>query len=151
MLTFEEFLHSTAEKGEAINLMFEQRLFDLVVLLHKIAGPLSVERVPHELVGGPVLAITGPLGFRFRHAERLDMLLQRESSSARNAVRLWFSGEKVRPTQATQNPPVAPVRKLAHGERVAVISVTDLLRKKLSSWRLTEELQGCLQHVRESE
>ena len=52
MLTFEQFLISTAEKGEAVNLVFEQRLFDLVGVLHKIAGALPSSAVPHELVGG---------------------------------------------------------------------------------------------------
>ena len=32
--------------------MFEQRLFDLAGILHKIAGPLMAEGVPHELIGG---------------------------------------------------------------------------------------------------
>jgi hypothetical protein len=57
MLTFEQFLHSTAEKGDAVNLVFEQRLFDLVGVLHKITGPLAAGNVPHELVGGLAVLI----------------------------------------------------------------------------------------------
>jgi len=38
MLTFEQFIHETARKGEVINLMFEQRLFDLVGVLQKITA-----------------------------------------------------------------------------------------------------------------
>jgi hypothetical protein len=57
MLTFEQFLHSTAERGDAVNLVFEQRLFDLVGVLHKIAGPLAAGHVPYELVGGLALLI----------------------------------------------------------------------------------------------
>jgi hypothetical protein len=52
VLTFEQFIHDAAEKGELVNLMFEERLFDLVGVLHKIAGPLMAENVPHELIGG---------------------------------------------------------------------------------------------------
>lgn len=52
MLTFEQFLQDTAQKGEAINLIFEERLFGLVGVLHKIADPLMAENVPHELIGG---------------------------------------------------------------------------------------------------
>jgi hypothetical protein len=32
--------------------MFEQPLFDLAGVLHKIAGPLMAAGVPHELIGG---------------------------------------------------------------------------------------------------
>ena len=101
------------------------------------------------------------------------MLLYGDSGSAKNAVHLLFNGEKVRPNQATPNPDISPVRKLV-GEPVAVIPIADLLRMKLSSWRLkdqvhvqvmdaaglitpavqsslTESLQARLQHVRETE
>ena len=37
VLTFEQFLRTTAAKGEAINTLFEERLFDLVGVLNKIA------------------------------------------------------------------------------------------------------------------
>ena len=171
MLSFERFLQSTAEKGEVVNLVFEQRLFDLVGVLHKIAGPLSAHNIPHELVGGlavlihveesdpthsmltrdvdlmirrsdmdQVLRIAEECGFRFRHAAGVDMLLYGDSGSAKNAVHLLFSGEKVRPNQATPNPEISPVRKLVLGEQVAVIPIADLLRMKLSSWRLKDQV-----------
>ena len=203
MLTFEQFLHSTAEKGDAVNLVFEQRLFDLVGVLHKITGPLAEGYVPHELVGGlavlihveeadpahsmltrdvdlmirrsdigRVIKIAEGCGFKFRHAAGVDMLLH--GNTAKTPVHLLFSGEKVRPTQATPNPDIRPVQKAVHGEPVAVISLADLLRMKLSSWRLkdqvhvqvmdaaglitlaveqtlSEELRGRLQYVRETD
>jgi len=37
--------------------VFEPRLFDLVGVLHKIAGPLSASHIPHELVGGLAVLI----------------------------------------------------------------------------------------------
>lgn len=52
MQTFTQFLHDTVERGEAVNLMFEQRLFDLAGFLHRISGPLMAEGVAHELIGG---------------------------------------------------------------------------------------------------
>jgi hypothetical protein len=210
MLTFEQFLHSTAEEGDAVNLVFEQRLFDLVGVLHKIAGPLAAGHVPHELVGGlavlihveeadpahsmltrdvdlmirrsgiaRVIGIAEGCGFKFRHAAdpparaaRLDMLLH--GDSAKTPIQWLFSGEKVRPAQATSNPDIRPVQKAIHGESVAVISLADLLRMKLSSWRLkdhvhiqvmdaaglittevestlSEELRGRLRYVRETD
>lgn len=113
-------------------------------------------------------------GFRFRHTAGLDMLLYGEADSAKSAVHLIFTGEKVRPTQATPNPPIAPERKRILGEDVLVIPVADLLRMKLSAFRdkdrvhvrsmdaaglitagiegkLPGDLRARLQHVRETE
>jgi hypothetical protein len=203
MLTFEPFLYSAAEKGNVVNLVFEQRLFDLVDVLHKITGPLAMGHVPHELVGGlallihveesdpahsmltrdvnlmirrsdigRVIGIAENYGFRFRHAAGVDMLLY--GDTVKTPVHLLFSGEKVRPNQATPNPDISPVQKIVHGEQVAVIPVADLLRMKLSSWRLkdqvhvqvmdaaglitpgventlSEELRGRLRYVRETD
>jgi hypothetical protein len=118
-------------------------------------------------------------GFCFRHTAGVvrsseDMLLYGETTSTRNAVHLVFSGEKVRPTQATPNPVVAPETKAIHGGDVLVIPAADLVRMKLSSYRdkdrvhvramdasglitadvdrtLPAELAARLQHVRETE
>jgi hypothetical protein len=113
-------------------------------------------------------------GFRFRHAAGVDMLLYGSTESAKNAVHLIFSGEKVRPNQATPNPPIHPEKKVIHGGEVLVIPVADLVRMKLSSYRdkdrvhirsmdaaglitrevekgLPDELHSRLQHVRETE
>jgi hypothetical protein len=205
MLTFAQFLHDVADRGEAVNLVFEQRLFDLAGILHRITGPLIAEHVPHELIGGlavlvhveeadpehstltrsvdlmirrsdleRVREIATRHGFRFRHTAGLDMLLYGDTTSARNAVHLLFSGEKVRPNQATPNPPIQPETKSLLGAEVFVIPVADLVRMKLSAFRdkdrvhirsmdaaglitaeveraLPVELQERLQHIRETE
>ena len=52
VLTFEQFLRTAAAQREAVNTLFEERLFDLVGVLHKIAQVLSAEGVPYELIGG---------------------------------------------------------------------------------------------------
>jgi hypothetical protein len=57
MLTFEQFIRDTAQKGEVVNLMFEERLFDLVGVLHKITDALTAENIPHELIGGLAVLI----------------------------------------------------------------------------------------------
>ena len=57
MLTFEQFLHETAEKGEAVNLLFEERFFALVGILEKISDPLIAEEIPHEVIGGVAMLI----------------------------------------------------------------------------------------------
>ena len=205
MLTFTQFLNEAARKGEAVNTLFEERLFELVGVLHKITEALTVERIPHELIGGLAVLIhveeadpaqssltrdvdlmvlrsdlervkeaAAKHGFRFRHTAGVDMLLYGETNSARNAVHLIFSGEKVRPNQATPNPPIAPEAKRIHGKEVMVIPVADLVRMKLSSFRdkdrvhvramdaaglitpmmeskLPGELLARLRHVRETE
>src|SRR5271157_5867470 len=203
MLTFEQFIRDTAQKGEVVNLMFEERLFDLVGVLHKITDALTAENIPHELIGGLAVLIhveeadpaqtaltrdvdlmvrrsdlerikeaAAKNGFRFRHAAGVDMLLYGATESAKNAVHLIFSGEKVRPNQATPNPPILPEKKVIHGREVLVVPVADLVRMKLSSYRdkdrvhirsmdaaglitreveegLPDELHSRLQHVRE--
>ena len=196
MLTFEQFIQDAARKGEVVNLMFEERLFDLVGVLHKITDALAAENIPHELIGGLAVlihveeadptqtALTRDVdlmvrrsdlerikeaaarnGFRFRHAAGVDMLLYGSTESARNAVRLIFSGEEI---------PILPEKKVIHGREVLVVPVADLVRMKLSSYRdkdrvhirsmdaaglitrevekgLPDELQSRLQHVRETE
>src|SRR5216684_767274 len=57
MLTFEQFIHDAAEKGEVVNLMFEERLFELVGVLYKITDPLMMENVAHEVIGGLAVLI----------------------------------------------------------------------------------------------
>ena len=192
-------------KGEAVNILFEERLVDLVGILHKITGIFSNEDIPYELIGGLAVLIhveeanpeysiltrdvdlmvrradleriqeaAASKGFRFRHAAGVDMLLYGSTDSAKNAVHLLFTGEKVRPNQVTQNPPIAPQRKSIHGEEVLVIPVADLVTMKLSSYcdkdrvhirsmdaagLITPEIQGKvipellarLQHIRETE
>jgi hypothetical protein len=171
VLTFEQFLRTAAAEGEAVNTLFEERLFDLVGVLHKIAQVLSEADVPYELIGGLAVLVhveevnpelttltrdvdlmirredleriqeaTAVHGFRFRHSAGVDMLLYGSTDRARNAVHLIFSGELVRPNQAAPNPPIAPEKKRIHGGEVMVIPVADLVRMKLSSYRLKDQV-----------
>jgi len=57
MLTFEQFLADAANKGEALNTVFEERLFRLVGILHKITDALAAEHIPHEVIGGLAVLI----------------------------------------------------------------------------------------------
>lgn len=166
MQTFAEFLQETAQRGEVINLAFEQRLFELVGILERITRVLSVGDVPHELIDGlavfvhvesadpeqsiltrdvdlmvyrhdleRIIALAEGQGFRFRHVAGVDMLLYGETSSARNAVHLLFSGEKVRDSQPMPNPPIEPEVLSILGHTVQVISVAGLLQMKLNAFR----------------
>ncbi len=79
-------------------------------------------------------------GFRFRHAAGVDMLLYGDADRAMNAVHLVFSEELVRPNQALPNPSIAPQRKQIHGGEVMVVPISDLVRMKLSSYRLKDQV-----------
>ena len=171
MLTFEQFLLDAAIRGEAVNTLFEERLFGLVGVLHKITDTLNTQHIPHELIGGlavliyveeanpELTALTRDVdlmvrrsdlerikfvaaadGFRFRHAAGVDMLIYGPTESAKHAIHLVFSGEKVRPTQTTPNPPIEPEIKNVHGKDVLVIPIVDLIRMKLSSYRLKDQV-----------
>ena len=63
MVTFSEFLGDAASKGEFVNVLFEERVFELIGTLQKLSVPLEQAGVPHELVGG--LAV-------FLHVENAD-------------------------------------------------------------------------------
>lgn len=62
-LTWKQFLEETAATGEVINLMFEERLFNLVGILQKIAEPLAAANIPYEIIGGLAVLI---------HVEEVD-------------------------------------------------------------------------------
>lgn len=163
-MRFEEFLEEVAEKGEAVNLVFEERLFKLVGILQKIAHPLAAANVPYEVIGGLAVLI---------HVERadpahsvltrdVDIMIRRSDldrviavaeeqgfkfrhvagvdmllygGKALNAIHLLFAEEKVKPSQAVPNPPLFPERKEVKGEEVYVMPVADLVRMKLSANR----------------
>jgi len=163
-MQFHQFLEETAARGEVVNLVFEERLFNLAGILQKIADPLTAAGIPYEVVGGlavlihveeadpthsvltrdadilvdrsnleRLIAVAESHGFRFRHAAGVDMLLYAEK--AINAVRLLFTGEKVKASQLVPNPPLAPERRMIKGQEVCVVPVADLVRMKLSANR----------------
>ncbi len=63
MVTFAEFLGKAAARREFVNVLFEERVFELIGTLQKLSVPLEKAGVPHELVGG--LAV-------FLHVENAD-------------------------------------------------------------------------------
>jgi hypothetical protein len=52
MVTFAEFLENAALKREFVNVLFEERVFELIGTLQELSLPLEQAGVPHELVGG---------------------------------------------------------------------------------------------------
>jgi hypothetical protein len=153
LFTFREFLADAAKKGEVVNTLFEERLFDLVGVLHRITGTLSSEHIPHALIGGLAVLIhveeanpehstlTRDVDLMVRRSDldrinkaaarngfrfrSADTLLYGYTESSKNAVRLIFGGEKS----------IEPEEKHIHGKPVMVIPVADLVRMKLTSFR----------------
>jgi hypothetical protein len=77
-----------------------------------------------------------PFGLQYRHVAGIDMLLQ-TGQSARRAVHLIFTGEKVRKEYTDSTPDLGPVR-IFNGIRV--IPAADLIRMKLTSFRLKDQM-----------
>ncbi len=63
MVSFAEFLENAANKREFVNVLFEERVFDLIGTLQKLSLPMEKAGVPHQFVGG--LAV-------FLHVENAD-------------------------------------------------------------------------------
>jgi hypothetical protein len=77
-----------------------------------------------------------PFGMQYRHVAGVDMLVQAGEPSARRAVHLVFTGEKVKPNYAEPVPTIGSCRTL-HGVRL--IPLADLVRMKLTSFRSKDE------------
>jgi len=156
MLTFTQFLREAAQKGEAVNTVFEERLFGLVGVMHRIADTLTAGGIPYEVIGGMAVLIhveevspelsslTRDVDLLVRRSDldRIQQVATKNGSrfrhaagadvlvedGARIAVRLFFSEA------------FASERKQIHGKDVLVIPVADLLQMKLTSFRLKDQV-----------
>ena len=155
MLTFEQFVQNTVERGGSINTLFEERLFALVGTLERIAKPLAADNIAYELIGGGAVMVhvnrVEPSAVRntkdvdiMVHRSDLERIKEvarhhgftfRHAAGVNMLLHLIFSGEKVRPSQVLANPPLRPEYLSMHGVEVAVIPVVDLVQMKLSNNR----------------
>ena len=94
---------------------------------------IAVRRVDLERIAGAAK----PFGMELRHVAGVDMLVRSDQPSARRAVHLVFSGEKVRPEYLTESPSLDAASKTMHGLRL--IPLADLVRMKLTSFRAKDE------------
>ena len=78
-----------------------------------------------------------PFGLKYRHAAGVDMLVQINEPSAKRAVHLVFTGEKVREDYSEAVPALGEARVL---QGVRLIPVDDLIRMKLTSFRLKDQM-----------
>jgi hypothetical protein len=79
-----------------------------------------------------------PFGLKLRHVAGVDMLAQAEKPSARRAVHLVFTGEKVRLEYPEATPELGAYRTL---RGLRLIPLADLVRMKLTSFRANDEAQ----------
>jgi hypothetical protein len=73
-----------------------------------------------------------PVGFIFRHAASVDMFLDGPQAKARDALHIFFAGEKVRADYALPAPDVAEAEA---SEAFRVLRLDALVRMKLTSFR----------------
>jgi hypothetical protein len=165
MLTLEQFLRNTTTKGEAINLMFEERLFGLVEVLHQVADMFAAESIPYEIIGGMAVAmqiervdrdqvmLTRDVDLMIDRSdfERVKDVAPRHSFHYRHAAGLdmLLHGDEKKAIRGvhllfsdekvrpdqTPNPSLAPEQITIYGKEVSVIPVLDLVRMKLNSYR----------------
>jgi len=83
-----------------------------------------------------IAAAVEPFGLRYRHVAGVDMLVQSGEPTARRAVHLIFSGEKVRPQYPEAAPELGPCRII---KGIRLVPLADLVRMKLTSFRAKDE------------
>lgn len=71
-------------------------------------------------------------GFIYRHVASIDMFLDGPNATARDAVRVLFAGEKVRPGDLLPSPDVSEAEQAAS---FRVLSLEALVRVKLNVFR----------------
>jgi hypothetical protein len=77
-----------------------------------------------------------PFGLEYRHVAGVDMLVQSGAPSARRAVHMIFSGEKVRQDYPETVPELGPYRTI---KGIRLVPLVDLVRMKLTSFRAKDE------------
>ncbi|MGH9675259.1 MAG: hypothetical protein ACRD44_18970 [Bryobacteraceae bacterium] len=77
-------------------------------------------------------------GFELRHAAGVDMLVDLQNPDHKRRVHFVFAGEKVHPAYVETAPAIGASVTAAGG--VTVIPLADLLRMKLTSFRLKDQV-----------
>jgi hypothetical protein len=78
-----------------------------------------------------------PHGFRYRHVAGVDMFVHGPTPKVRSAVHLLFIGERVRASDLSPIPGSEPIRS---AEGILLAPVADLVRMKLTSFRLKDKV-----------
>ena len=151
-----------------VNTIFEDAVEQIIDVARSFAGALERAGIPCRVVGGlatflhvrqvdpPSARLTRDVdvaidrrhldairaaveahGFVYRHAAGVDMFLVAENPTARSGVHLVFVGERVRPEYPELVPASDPVRTK---EGILIAPVADLVRMKLTSYRLKDKV-----------
>jgi hypothetical protein len=81
-------------------------------------------------------AAMAPYGWKYRHTAGVDMLVQADRPSARRAVHMLFTGERVKEDSPEPTPELGKSRTL---NGVRLIPLEQLLVMKLTSFRLKDQ------------
>jgi hypothetical protein len=84
-----------------------------------------------------IIEVARRAGWTYRHVAGVDMLVDVAAPRARSAVHLVFLNEKVRPEYAEAVPASRPVPSQ---EGILLAPVSDLVRMKLTSYRLKDRV-----------
>jgi hypothetical protein len=87
---------------------------------------------------GRIAAVAEQFGFRYRHAAGVDMLVDASKPTARRAIHLVFTREKVRPEYVEPVPDFTSGSPVMRGAFLA--PVLDLVTMKLTSFRLKDQV-----------
>lgn len=79
-----------------------------------------------------------PFGFEYRHAAGVDLLVDAARPTTRSAAHLIFVREKFRPQYLEPVPDFSPPVRTSEG--VLLMPVADLVRTKLTSFRLRDRV-----------
>ena len=142
-----------------------EQLFDRIQQLHAL---LTSAAIPYRIVGGmavfihvferdplrarltadvdaaihrenlpSVIEVARKAGWAFRHIAGVDMLVDSDNPKARSAIHLVFLNEKVRPDYLEPVPDSPPATTQ---EGILLAPVSDLVRMKLTSYRLKDRV-----------
>lgn len=81
-------------------------------------------------------AAVAPYGWMYRHTAGVDMLVQADSPSARRAVHMFFTGERVKADSPEATPGLGEGRTI---NGIRLIPLEDLVRMKLTTFRAKDE------------
>ena len=148
---------------------YDRHVEQLLDTVRRVAQALSRAGIPYRVIGGvavflhvherdPLAARTTrdvdmavdrahlqsiidamrPFGFTYRHAAGVDMLVDARDPRGRSAVHLVFVRERVRPEYVEPAPDFSEPAVTEEG--VLLAPVADLVRMKLTSYRLKDRV-----------
>jgi hypothetical protein len=152
-----------------VNTTFENKVEQLRDVVLRLYGALAKAGIRYQIIGGfavlchvekkdplaarltrdvdiaiqrqdldQIVRAVQEIGLTYRHVAGVDMLVDRSVPSARSAVHLVFASEKVRREYIDPVPEILSPDRTEEGFLIA--PVADLLRMKLTSFRLKDKV-----------